>query len=47
MLADLDDLLTALFVLVDDFLPARRGAGRRPGITAAELITLAVAQVLL
>ena len=47
MLADLDDLLTALFVLVDDFLPARRGAGRRPRITAAELITLAVAQVLL
>ena len=47
MLADLDDLLTALFVLVDDLLPARRGAGRRPRITAAELITLAVAQILL
>lgn len=47
MLADLDDLLTALYVLVDDFLPARRGAGRRPRITAAELITLAVAQILL
>ena len=47
MLADLDDLLTALFVLVDDFLPARRGAGRRPGSLRAELITLAVAQVLL
>jgi Transposase DDE domain len=45
--ADLDDLLTALFVLVDDLLPARRGAGRRPRITAAELITLAVAQILL
>jgi hypothetical protein len=45
--ADLDDLLTALYVLVDDLLPARRGAGRRPRITAAELITLAVAQVLL
>jgi hypothetical protein len=25
--ADLDDLLTALYVLVDDFLPARTGAG--------------------
>jgi hypothetical protein len=47
VLADLDDLLTALFVLVDDLLPVRRGAGRRPRITAAELITLAVAQILL
>lgn len=47
MLADLDDLLTALYVLVDDLLPARHGAGRRPRITAAELITLAVAQILL
>jgi hypothetical protein len=47
VLADLDDLLTALFVLVDDLLPARRGAGRRPQITAAELVTLAVAQILL
>jgi hypothetical protein len=45
--ADLDDLLTALYVLVDDFLPARTGAGRRPRISDAELITLAVAQVLL
>lgn len=47
MLADLDDLLTALYVLVDDLLPARRGAGRRPRISAAELVCLAVAQVLL
>ena len=47
MHADLDDLLTALYVLVDDFLPARTGAGRRPRISDAELITLAVAQVLL
>jgi len=45
--ADLDSLLTALYVLVDDLLPARRGAGRRPKITDAELITLAVAQILL
>ncbi len=35
------------YVLVDDLLPARRGAGRRPRITAAELITLAVARILL
>lgn len=47
MLADLDSLLTALYVLVDDLLPARSGAGRRPKITDAELITLAVAQVFL
>lgn len=47
MHADLDDLLTALYVLVDDLLPARRGAGRRPRISSAELITLAVAQILL
>jgi hypothetical protein len=45
--ADLDDLLTALYVLVDDLLPARRGAGRRPRISDPELITLAVAQILL
>jgi hypothetical protein len=45
--ADLDDLLTALYVLVDDFLPARTGAGRRPRISDSELITLAVAQILL
>lgn len=47
MHADLDDLLTALYVLVDDFLPARTGAGRRPRLSDAELITLAVAQILL
>jgi len=45
--ADLDDLLTALYVLVDDLLPVRRGAGRRPKITDAELIALAVAQMFL
>ena len=32
---------------MDDFLPARSGAGRRPRISAAELITLAVVQILL
>jgi len=45
--ADLDDLLTALFVLVDDLLPSRRRVGRPARISASELITLAVAQVLL
>jgi hypothetical protein len=44
---DLDSLLSALYVLVDDLLPARGGAGRRPKITAAELIALAVAQIFL
>jgi hypothetical protein len=45
--ADLDSLLTALYVLADDLLPARSGAGRRPRITDAELIALAVAQIVL
>lgn len=45
MLANLDALLTAIYVLTDDFLPARQGAGRPPQITDAELITLAIAQV--
>lgn len=47
MLAELDALLTALYVVVDDLLPARRGPGRRPKITDAELITLAIAQIFL
>src|SRR5205809_1728104 len=45
MHAQLDDLLTATYVLVDDFVPKRRGPGRPPRITDAELITLAIAQV--
>lgn len=44
---DLDALLTALYVLADDFLPRRQGPGRRPRISDAELVCLAVAQVLL
>src|SRR5688500_19123674 len=47
MLAVLDALLTALYVLVDDLLPARSGPGRRPKVTDAELITLAIAQIFL
>lgn len=47
MSADLDALLTCLYVLVDDLLPARRRFGRPPRISDSELICLAVAQVLL
>ncbi len=47
MHADLDSLLIALYVLADDLLPVRTGAGRRPRITDAELIALAVAQIVL
>jgi hypothetical protein len=45
--AQLDALLTAIYVLTDDFLPKRRGPGRPPRITDAELITLAIAQILM
>lgn len=49
MLTDLDDLLTALYVFADDFLPARPNSrpGRKPRISDAEVVCLAVAQVLL
>jgi hypothetical protein len=47
VIADLDDLLTALYVLADELLPRRPRARRRPPITDAELVCLAVAQVLL
>lgn len=45
--ADLDTLLTALYVLADDLLPSRPRARKNPKITDAELVCLAVAQVLL
>jgi len=45
--AQLDALLTAIYVLTDDFLPRRSGPGRPPRISDAELITLAIAQVLM
>jgi Transposase DDE domain len=47
--ADLDDLLSALYVFADDFLPRRDPSrpGRKPRIADAEVICLAVAQVLL
>lgn len=44
---DLDTLLTALYVLADDLLPKRRGPGRRPRISDAEIVCLAVAQIFL
>ena len=44
---DLDALLTALYVLADDFLPKRSGPGRPPQISDAEIICLAVAQIFL
>ena len=44
---DLDALLTALYVLADDFLPKRWGPGRRPRISDAEIVCLAVAQIFL
>jgi Transposase DDE domain len=47
MHADLDALLTALYVLVDDLLPRPARRGRPPRISDAEVICLAVAQVLL
>ena len=52
MIADLDTLLIALYVeLTDRIIPslglARSGPGQRPEVTDAELVCLAVAQVLL
>jgi hypothetical protein len=45
---ELNTLLTALYVLIDDHVvSARVGRGRRPVLTDSELITLAVAQVIL
>jgi hypothetical protein len=52
MIADLDTLLTALYVeLTDRIMPSlgftRSGPGKPPEVTDAELVCLAVAQVLL
>jgi hypothetical protein len=52
VIADLDTLLTALYVeLTDRIIPmsgfTRRGPGSRPEVTDAELVCIAVAQVLL
>jgi len=45
--ACLDDLVIALYVTVDELLEPRRGPGRRPRLSDAELVCLAIAQVLL
>ena len=52
VIADLDTLLIALYVaLTDRIIPSlgftRSGPGQRPEVTDAELVCLAVAQVLL
>jgi hypothetical protein len=47
MRATLDDLVIALYVTIDELLEPRRGPGRPPRLSDAELICLAVAQVLL
>lgn len=45
---DLNTLLTALYVVIDDYVvPPRAGRGRRPELSDSELICLAVAQALL
>jgi hypothetical protein len=45
--ACLDDLVIALYVTIDELLEPRRRPGRPPKLSDAELICLAVAQVLL
>ena len=47
MTTDLNTLLTALYVWIDDYLGPHRRAGRRPKLTDAELLSLALAQALL
>ena len=47
MHACLDDLVIALYVSIDDLLGPRLGPGRPPKLSDAELVCLAVAQVLL
>jgi hypothetical protein len=45
--AVLDDLVVALYVTVDELLGKRSRSGRPPRLSDAELVCLAVAQVLL
>ena len=47
MTTDLNTLLTALYVKIDDWLGWSRRIGRPPRLSDAELLTLAVAQALL
>jgi hypothetical protein len=44
---DLNTLLTALYVKIDDEIGGRRWLGRPPVLTDSELVCLAVAQALL
>lgn len=44
---DLDTLLTALYAFIDDHIAPTRRVGRPPWLTDAELLCLAIAQVLL
>src|SRR4051794_37787112 len=44
---DINTLLTALYVKIDDWLGRPRRAGRPPRLSDAELLTIAVAQALL
>jgi len=45
---ELNTLLTAIYVLVDDHvITPRAGRGKRPMLSDSDLVTLAVAQVLL
>src|SRR5215213_6079940 len=44
---DINTLLTALYVKIDDWLGQARRVGRPPRLSDAELLTMAVAQVLL
>ncbi|MFF4909183.1 hypothetical protein ACFY2T_30475 [Streptomyces sp. NPDC001260] len=43
----MDILLAALYVFIDDHVSPRRRIGRPPKLSEAELLRLAVAQVLL
>jgi hypothetical protein len=45
--ADLDTLVIALYVTIDELIAPRRGPGRPPRLSDPELVCLAVAQVLL
>lgn len=47
MHADLDTLVTALYVKVDDEIGGTRSRGRPPLLSDSELVCLAVAQALL
>ncbi|MFV2011031.1 MULTISPECIES: hypothetical protein [unclassified Micromonospora] len=47
MTQDLDTLLTALYVKIDDSIRTPRWRGRPPLLTDSELVCLTVAQVLL